>query len=112
MSEDKPIHREKYEGAKKEMMNEEDSQDLSRIFKVLSDPTKVKIVSALSKGEACVHDLALLLGISQSAVSHQLRILKEGRIVKFRKTGRTVFYSLDDEHVEKLLQVGKEHIEE
>lgn len=115
MSEEKsetPLHEKNFQKSKNKMLNTKLSQQLSKLFKVLDDPTRLKILSALSENELCVHDLATLLGISQSAVSHQLRKLKDARIVKFRKTGRTVFYSLDDEHIEKLLEMGIKHTKE
>lgn len=109
---DEPIHRKALEKAEKRALERGASLELSKVFKVLGNTTRVKILSALSERELCVHDLAILLGISQSAVSHQLRKLKDARIVKFRKRGREIFYSLDDEHVEKLLEMGIEHVEE
>ncbi len=85
---------------------------LSQTFKVLGDPTRVKIIFALSMEELCVCDLAMLLGISQSAVSHQLRILRNLDLVKFRKEGKIVYYSLDDNHIERLFEEGLKHVEE
>jgi DNA-binding transcriptional ArsR family regulator len=84
---------------------------LARTFKALSDPTRVRIISALSHSEMCVHDLAATLDVSQSAVSHQLRTLREMRLVRFRKEGRHVYYTLDDEHVHALFDQGLNHIE-
>jgi ArsR family transcriptional regulator len=84
---------------------------LASTFKALSDPTRVRIISALSHNEMCVYDLAAAVGISQSAVSHQLRTLREMRLVKFRKEGRHVYYTLDDEHVHSLFDQGLHHIE-
>jgi len=84
---------------------------LASTFKALSDPTRVRIISALSHNEMCVYDLAAAVGISQSAVSHQLRTLREMRLVKFRKEGRHVYYTLDDEHVRSLFDQGLNHIE-
>jgi len=84
---------------------------LAHTFRALSDPTRVRIISALSLGEVCVHELARALGISQSAVSHQLRTLREMRLVKFRKEGRHVYYRLDDEHVRDLFDQGMTHID-
>ncbi len=84
---------------------------LASTFKALSDPTRVRIISALSHNEMCVYDLAAAVGISQSAVSHQLRTLREMRLVKFRKEGRHVYYTLDDEHVHSLFDQGLNHIE-
>ena len=85
---------------------------LAETFKILGDATRIKIAFALSKEELCVCDLANLLGASQSAVSHSLRVLRQMRLVKFRKEGRTAFYSLDDEHIAHLLNEGFRHVEE
>jgi len=84
---------------------------LARTFKALSDPTRVRIISALSHNELCVHELAACLGMSQSAISHQLRTLREMRLVRFRKEGRHVYYTLDDEHIHDLFHQGLEHVE-
>jgi ArsR family transcriptional regulator len=84
---------------------------LAQTFKALSDPTRVRIVSALLGNELCVHELAESLQMSQSAISHQLRTLRELRLVRFRKEGRHVYYALDDEHIHDLFQRGLEHIE-
>ncbi|AZR72634.1 hypothetical protein BBF96_04060 [Anoxybacter fermentans] len=91
-------------------IDEETYQHLAEIFKTLSDPTRIKIIHALSQTELCVCDLAELLNMSQSAVSHQLRILRNHRLVKYRKEGRTVFYSLDDEHILLLFNQGLCHV--
>ncbi|MBA2736416.1 MAG: winged helix-turn-helix transcriptional regulator [Pyrinomonadaceae bacterium] len=85
---------------------------LAETFKILGDSTRIKIAFALSKEELCVCDLANLLGASQSAVSHSLRVLRQMRLVKFRKEGRIAFYSLDDEHITHLLDEGFRHVEE
>ncbi|MBI5116979.1 winged helix-turn-helix transcriptional regulator [Candidatus Poribacteria bacterium] len=87
-------------------------EDLAEIFKVLGDPTRLRIVSALAVKELCVCDVANLLGTSISAVSHQLRVLRNLKLVKHRKDGKMVYYSLDDECVETLLKEGLKHIEE
>ncbi len=84
---------------------------LAEVFKTLSDPSRVRIISALSHTELCVHDLAATLGMSQSAVSHQLRSLREMRLVRYRREGRRVYYRLDDEHIRDLFLRGLEHIE-
>jgi len=84
---------------------------LARTFKALSDPTRVRIISALSHNELCVHELAACLGMSQSAISHQLHTLREMRLVRFRKEGRHVYYALDDEHIHDLFHLGLEHVE-
>ena len=84
---------------------------LAQIFKALSDPTRVRIISALSQNELCVHELAACLGMSQSATSHQLHTLREMRLVRSRKEGRHVYYTLDDEHIHDLFRQGLEHVE-
>jgi ArsR family transcriptional regulator len=84
---------------------------LAAIFKALADPTRVRIVSVLAQTELCVCDLAATLGMTQSAVSHQLRLMRDLRLVKARKEGRMVYYTLDDEHIRDLFQRGLEHIE-
>lgn len=83
---------------------------LAELFKVFGDSTRIKIVYALFEEEMCVYDIATLLGVSQSAISHQLRILKQASLVKYRKEGRTVFYSLADSHVKTIIAQGYEHI--
>ena len=85
---------------------------LGETFKVLGDPTRLKILYILSKEELCVCEIFTVLGMTQSAVSHQLRILRNMRLVKYRKSGRSVFYSLDDEHINNLFREGLEHVEE
>ena len=86
--------------------------DLAELFKIFGDSTRVKILYALLEAELCVCDIAKLLEVSQSAVSHQLRILKQGRLVKSRREGKSIFYSLADSHVETVLAQGMEHISE
>ncbi len=83
---------------------------MAELFEALGDPTRVRIVSALSQGELCVGDLAASLGMSQSAISHQLRLLRTLRLVKRVKRGRMVYYSLDDDHVDSLFRSGMEHV--
>lgn len=83
---------------------------LADVFKVFGDPTRVKILTALSKHEMCVCDIAVLLNMTVSAISHQLRILRQARLVKFRKDGRSNYYSLDDSHVESIMKEALEHI--
>lgn len=92
------------------IFDDEIVDDLTALFKALSDPTRVRLISALHDGEHCVHELVDAVGPSQSAISHQLRMLRDLRLVKYRKDGRHVYYTLDDEHVEKLLQMGLEHV--
>lgn len=94
------------------MPGEDTLYRLTGLFKVFGEPTRIKILYVLSQGETCVCDIAQILNMTQSAISHQLRILKENRLVKFRKEGKTVFYSLDDQHIFTILNQGLEHIEE
>ena len=86
--------------------------ELSEFFRVFGDPTRIRILYALSRSEMCVCDLSKLLGASQSAISHQLQILRSSRLVKYRREGKTVFYSLDDEHIFSIINIGLEHLEE
>ena len=86
--------------------------DLAEFFKVFADSTRMKIIYALIGNELCVCDIANIVGTTQSAISHQLRILKQSKLVKFRKQGKVVYYSLDDEHIEQIVKKGREHIEE
>jgi len=92
------------------MPGEEDLVNLADFFKVFGDTTRMKILYALFQAEMCVCDIAYLLGMSQSAISHQLRVLKQAKLVKFRKEGRVVYYSLDDEHVQAIVEQGYKHI--
>ena len=87
-------------------------EGLTEIFRVLGDPTRVRILDALSGGEMCVGDLAERLGVTESAVSHQLRLLRGARIVRPRRDGRMIFYSLDDRHVLALFEQGLRHVQE
>lgn len=85
---------------------------LSEFFRVFGDLTRIKILYQLSRSELCVHDVAALLGMSQSAISHQLRVLKQSRLVKYRREGRSILYSLDDDHVKQIIGQGFDHINE
>lgn len=85
---------------------------LSEFFRVFGDVTRIKILFHLSSSELCVHDIASLLNMSQSAISHQLRVLKQCRIVKYRREGRSILYSLDDDHVKQIIGQGFDHIHE
>ncbi|MBQ7934308.1 MAG: helix-turn-helix transcriptional regulator [Lachnospiraceae bacterium] len=94
------------------MLPEEELQDLAEFFKVFGDATRLKILYALLCSEMCVYDIAALLGMSQSAISHQLRVLKQMDLVKNRREGKTIFYSLADGHIVNILSQGQDHIEE
>lgn len=85
---------------------------LAETFKVLGDPTRVRVLDALSRRELCVCDLAALIGLSDSAVSHQLRLLRSLRLIRARRLGRRVFYALDDQHIVRLFEQGLRHVEE
>ncbi|OGF55602.1 MAG: hypothetical protein A2Z21_09185 [Candidatus Fraserbacteria bacterium RBG_16_55_9] len=98
--------------AQKAMITDDIALDLAETFKILSDPTRVKIIFALSKAVLCVCDLSLLLGMQDSAVSHHLRLLRALKLVKYRREGRMAYYSLDDEHIDKLFRYGLEHVQE
>lgn len=84
--------------------------DLAELFKVFGDSTRIRILYALFESEMCVCDIAELLGLTQSAISHQLRVLKAAKLVKFRREGKTVYYSLADQHVRSVIDQGMEHI--
>lgn len=105
------VHKDITDNIKPYMIKEEDAIKLSEVFKVLGDPTRIKILYVLSKCEMCVCDIAELLEMTQSAISHQLRVLRTMRLVKFRKEGKSMFYSLDDDHILQLFNQGMEHIQ-
>ncbi len=94
------------------LLKEETIIDLSELFKIFGDSTRVKIINSLIDEELCVNDIAEKTNTSQSAVSHQLRILKSSKLVKYRKVGNLIYYSLDDDHVKEIFELGCEHINE
>lgn len=100
------------EDIKKNMPNEENLCDLADLFKVFGDSTRIKILSCLKVSELCVNDIAQALNMTISAVSHQLRVLKTNKLIKSRKQGKEVYYSLDDDHVERIIECGLDHINE
>ena len=106
------VHEDVVAKVKAEMPCDEHLYDLAELFKVFGDSTRIRILYALFEAELCVCDIAQLLGLTQSAVSHQLRVLKNTRLVKPRREGKTVFYSLADDHVRRIIAQGMEHIEE
>ena len=108
----KCIHPEKIVKTREAMCSEKDLTDLAEVFKVLGDFTRVRILQALSIEELCVCDISALFDLTQSAVSHQLRLLRAAKLVKFRKEGKIVFYSLDDDHVRNLFAQGLKHVKE
>jgi DNA-binding transcriptional ArsR family regulator len=110
LCDEKCIHPQSICFIKQNMLDESMVYDLSEMFKAISEPSRIKILHALSRRELCVCDLAEALGMNQSAVSHQLRVLRSARLVKFRKEGKEAWYSLDDDHVVTLMCQGTEHI--
>ncbi len=106
------VHQHTVERVLDELPDDERLYDLAELFKVFGDSTRIKILYALFEAELCVCDIAQLLSLTQSAVSHQLRVLKTARLVKPRREGKTVFYSLADDHVRKVIAQGMEHIME
>jgi len=106
------IHEDVVNIVKENIPKEEILYDLADLFKVLGDSTRIKILCALFQAEMCVCDIAMLFGMTQSAISHQLRVLKQARLVKYRKDGKVVYYSLDDDHVKSIFDQGLIHIVE
>lgn len=106
------IHEDIVTRARNNMPSEETLYDLAELFKVFGDTTRVKILCALFQSEMCVCDIASLLSMTQSAISHQLRVLKQARLVKYRKDGKIVYYSLDDDHIKHIFDQGFNHIME
>ncbi len=106
------VHLDRVARAREEAIPDRDLERLVLIYKALADPTRAKMAMALRKGEMCVCDLAALLNLSESAVSHQIRRLKDLALVKSRREGQILYYSLDDHHVEELIQVGLDHLRE
>ena len=106
------VHEDRVAQVQRLMPSDEELGGLAELFKMFGDVTRIRILYALFEEEVCVCDLAKLLGMTQSAISHQLRLLKQARLVKSRRDGKTVFYSLADDHVATLLSQGMEHIEE
>lgn len=106
------IHEDIVNKVKGQMPQEEILYDLAELFKVFGDSTRIKILWALDEAELCVCDIAFLLNMTQSAISHQLRALKQAKLVKNRREGKVIYYSLDDEHVKRIFEQGLTHIRE
>ncbi|MDF2685754.1 MAG: putative transcriptional regulator [Clostridia bacterium] len=106
------IHKDIVDMVKTKMPEESQLYDLADFFKVLGDSTRIKIMWALDKNEMCVCDLAVLLNMTKSAISHQLRSLKQSNLVKYRKEGKIVYYNIADDHVKDIFEKGLEHIAE
>ncbi len=118
MNQETEVIREQIQGARPDvvafvashMPDQDDLYDVAELFRAFGDLTRARIICALTQSEMCVGDLSLLLEMNQSAVSHQLRILKQARLVKSRRDGKSRYYSLDDDHIQKIFQVAFEHI--
>ena len=110
--EETEVHEELLRIVQEKLPKEEELYDLAELYKVFGDSTRIKILYVLFEAELCVCDIAQLLNMTQSAISHQLRILKQNRLVKNRRDGKSVFYSLADGHVKTIISQGMEHIQE
>lgn len=106
------IHSDLIDKVRAKMPCENNLYELSELFKVFGDLTRIKILCALAESELCVCDIASLINMTQSAISHQLRVLKQARLVKYKKEGKVVFYSLNDEHVKQIFAQGITHVTE
>ena len=110
--EDTCIHADRLEKVRAGLPDEDELYDLAELFKVFGDSTRIRILYVLFQSELCVCDLAEALGMTQSAISHQLKILKQAKLVTGRREGKSVFYTLADDHVRSIIDQGREHIEE
>lgn len=106
------IHEDTVQSTKNSMPNDEMIFDIAEFFKVFADSTRIKILWALHENELCVCDIAVVLNMTKSAVSHQLKILRQANLVKNRKDGKVVYYTLSDEHVKEIFEMAVEHLEE
>lgn len=106
------VHKELLEIVNEKLPDEESLYDLAELFKVFGDSTRIRILFVLFEAEVCVCDLAEALNMTQSAVSHQLKVLKQAKLVKNRREGKSIFYSLADDHVRTIIQHGLDHVEE
>lgn len=106
------VHESAVKRVKEQLPSDELLYDLAELFKMFGDSTRIKILYLLAKSELCVCDMSALMGVSPNAVSHQLRVLKNSKLVRYRKEGKMVFYSLADDHVQKIIRMGMEHIAE
>ena len=105
-------HDDLVEKVNENMPDEEILYDLAELYKVFGDSTRIKILYVLFESEMCVYDIARLLNMTQSAISHQLKVLKQSKLIRYRREGKTVFYSLSDDHVRTIIDQGMEHISE
>ncbi len=104
------LHEDSIKKAKETMPEEKLIKNISSFFKIMGDPTRIKIINALLNNELCVCDISEVMNMTHSAISHQLRLLREADLVKYRKEGKVVYYSLNDEHVEQIYELAKTHI--
>ena len=105
-------HEDVVETVRQKLPGEDTLYDLTELFRIFGDSTRIRILYVLFEAEMCVCDIAALLGMTQSAISHQLRVLRSSKLVKFRRDGKTLYYSLADEHVCRIISQGMEHVEE
>lgn len=108
----KIVHQEIVNQVNQKMPDEELIKDIAEFFKILGEPTRIKIINILFLSEMCVCDISQIMGMNQSAISHQLKILKQANLVKYRKEGKSVYYSLSDEHIKQIFDQGMIHIQE
>lgn len=106
------IHEDVVNSVREKMLPKAEYLELATLFKMFGDGTRVQILHALAQSEMCVCDLAVLLGVTKSAISHQLKALRLANLVKFRRDGQTIYYSLADDHVKQILNIGLEHLHE
>ena len=106
------IHKDNVNLAKKKMLDEDIISQVSNLYKVFSDETRLKILNSLLETELCVCDISAVLEMSHSSISHQLKILRDMKLVKTRKVGKSVYYSLIDDHIFKIIKIGVEHVNE
>lgn len=106
------VHQDLVQKVHDTMPDENELYDLAELFKIFGDSTRIRILYVLFEAEVCVCDIAEALNMTQSAISHQLRILKNSKLVKSRRSGKSIFYSLADDHVRAIIEAGREHIEE
>lgn len=106
------IHPDLLEQSRQGMPQRQSLRDMADLFKILADDTRMQLICALLHHELCVCDLAELLEMSQSAISHQLRVLRQGRLVRYRRDGKNTFYTLDDQHIEDIVQFALQHVQE
>jgi ArsR family transcriptional regulator, lead/cadmium/zinc/bismuth-responsive transcriptional repressor len=106
------VHEDIVREVKREMLDENCFRELSEFFKVFGDDTRLKILKALTLSEMCVCDITALLSMNQSAISHQLKLLRQEKLVKYRRDGKTIYYSIDDDHIKYIFDLGLVHINE